>query len=285
MKFALRAHSKTAGAAILGILLFCGSVLAFPPAPHHTLYGMVRNQFGDPLNMFPADVFLETPTGVQLHAGVINNLEPGVNYRLEVPMDSGTSGETNAYQPTALKPFFHYRLKVLIGQTVYLPIQMSGTFAQIGLPGQKTRIDLTLGVDSDGDGLPDAWEQALLAIYGGTLASIRPEDDADGDGISNLNEYLAGTYAFDPEDGFRLTVTSMSADAWDMEFLALRGRTYGLQTSTNLMQWTAVNFNVLTGGVPGASLANYSSTDVRTLRVRVPFQAGATNLYFRALAQ
>jgi hypothetical protein len=244
----------------------------------------VRNQFGEPLNIFPADVFLETPSGIQLRAGVINNLEPGVNYRLEVPMDSGTSSDTNAYQPTALKPFFQYRLKVQIGQTIYLPIQMAGNFAQVGLPGQKTRVDLTLGVDSDGDGLPDAWEQALIAIFGGTLASIRPQDDTDGDGISNLNEYLAGTYAFDPNDGFRLAVTSLIAGVSDLEFLAIRGRTYSLQSSTNLLQWTGVNFNVLTAGVPGALRANYPSTDVRTLRVRVPFQAG-TNRFFRAIVQ
>jgi hypothetical protein len=246
---------------------------------------MVRNQFGDPLNIFPADVYLETPTGVTLHAGVIDNLEPGVNYRLDVPMDSGTSGEAEAYQPTALKPFFQFKLKVLIGQTIYLPIQMAGSFAQIGQPGQKTRIDLTLGVDSDGDGLPDAWEQALIAIYGGTLASIGPNDDSDGDGISNLNEYLAGTYAFDPADGFRLTLTSLIAGTSEMQFLAVRGRTYTIQASPNLQQWTPVNFSIVTGGVAGALQSTYAATDVRTLKVRVPFQAGATNRYFRAVVQ
>jgi len=285
MKQYLGAQAKQAGAVAIGIFLLCGAAFAFPPAPHHTLYGMVRNQFGDPLNIFPADVFLETPTGVILHSSVVNNLEPGANYRLEVPMDSGTSGETNAYQPTALKPFFQFRLKVLIGQTIYLPIQMAGNFAQIGQPGQKTRIDLTLGVDSDGDGLPDAWEQALISIYGGTLASIRPQDDTDGDGISNYNEYLAGTYAFDPSDGFRLTFTGQSAGGLDMEFLAIRSRTYTIQTSTNLVLWTPVNFRVKTAGVPGALQPNYPATDVRTLQIQVPFQAGPTNRFFRAFVQ
>jgi len=273
-------------AACFAILLFSGAASAFPPAPHHTLYGMVRNQFGDPINIVPSDVYLETPSGVQLQAGVINGLEPGVNYKLEVPMDSGTSGETNAYKPTALKPFFQFKLKVLIGQTIYLPIEMVGNFAQIGQPSLKTRINLTLGVDSDGDGLPDAWEQSLIALYGGTLASIKPNDDTDGDGISNLNEYLAGTYAFDPTDGFALSLVGLDAGNSQLEFLAIRGRTYTIQASPNLQQWIPVSFRAVTGGIAGALQNNYQATDVRLLQVEVPFQIGAeTNRYFRAIVQ
>ena len=256
---------------------------AYPPAPHHTLYGALRNQWGDPIITSPGNVILETPTGVQLRASIGSDMEPGVNYRLEVPMDSGTASDL--YKPTALKPFFQFKLKVQIGQTTYLPIEMSGNFSQIGQPSQKTRIDLTLGVDSDGDGLPDAWEQTLIDIYGGTLGSINPNGDNDGDGIPNLDEYLAGTYAFDPSDGFRLTVTGAEAGASDLEFLAIRGRTYSIQSSPNFQQWTQVNFGVLTGNVPGALQSNYRATDVRMVKVRVPDQPGVTNRYFRALVQ
>jgi hypothetical protein len=100
-----------------------------------------------------------------------------------------------------------------------------------------------------------------------------------------LQEYLAGTYAFDPSDGFRLTVTRINAGASDLQFLAIRGRTYSIQSSTNLQQWTAVTFGVVTGGTAGALQSSYAATDVRTLNVRVPFQAGATNRFFRALVQ
>ena len=48
--------------------------------------------------------------------------------------------------------------------------------------------------DSDGDGIPDSW---MLQIFGHAtgLASdlSRAQDDADGDGMTNLQEYLAGT--------------------------------------------------------------------------------------------
>lgn len=254
---------------------------AYPPAPHHTLYGMVRNQFGDPITSFPAEVYLETPGGTQLHSSLVNGLEPGVNYRMEVPMDSGTAPDL--YQPTAMRPFYQYRIKVLIGSTVYLPIEMVGNFSQIGQPSEKTRIDLTLGVDSDGDGLPDAWEQALIAIYGGSLATINPNDDTDGDGISNLDEYLAGTYAFDPSDGFRLALTGVTETASTLEFLAIRGRTYTIQASSDLKTWTAVSFRL--PGLQEPLRSNYLSTDVRTVRIEVPAQSGVTNRYFKALVQ
>ena len=273
----------TPAAIVLVALLAC-TASAFPPAPHHALSGLVRNQFGDPINIFPADVFLETPSGSQLRASLVSGLEPGVNYRLEVPMDSGTA--TDLYKPTAMRPFYQFKLKVQIDRNVYVPIEMAGDFSQIGRPGQNTRIDLTLGVDSDGDGLPDAWEEALIALFGGSLASINPNDDTDGDGISNLNEYLAGTYAFDPTDGFELSLTGHDEGRSQLEFLAIRGRTYTIQASTNLQQWMPVDFRVVTGGAPGTLQKNYQATDVRLLQVEVPFQTGAeTNRYFRAMVQ
>lgn len=264
-------------------LLICGVGVAYPPAPHHTLYGLVRNQFGDPITGSPAEVYLETPGGTQLHVSLLNGLEPGVNYRIDVPMDSGTA--LDLYQPTALRPFFQFRIKVVIGSTVYLPIEMVGNFAQIGQPGEKTRIDLTLGEDSDGDGLPDAWEQALIAIYGGNLAGINPNDDTDGDGISNVDEYLAGTYAFDPSDGFRLELTGVADGASKLEFLAIRGRTYAIQASADLKTWTAVSFRNPSEGPQAPLRSNYLSTDVRTVRIEVPAQLGVTNRYFKARVQ
>jgi hypothetical protein len=273
-------------AAVLAGVLLAGGVLAFPPAPHHTLFGLVRNQWGDPINVTSAEIFLETPAGPGVTTSLSPGLEPGVNYRLLVPMDSGIAPDL--YKPTALKPLLAFRLRVRIGETTYLPIEMAGNFSQIGQPAQSTRIDLTLGEDTDGDGMPDAWERALLAALGGnlTLADIRPGDDSDGDGISNLDEYLAGTYAFDPADGFSLALVGVNAGASVLEFLAIRGRTYTVQASTDLRAWVPVQFRLVSGGAQAQLLNNYHATDVRQLQVEVPFTAGAeTNRYFRALVQ
>ncbi len=277
-------HRVASIAVGLMIALVSTTALAFPPAPHHVLYGMVRNQWGDPINVSAAEIVFETASASVLATDLIPIVEPGMNYRLTVPMDTGTT--LDLYKPTAIRQTMPFRIRVKVGATVYLPIEMAGTLSQIGKPAQATRLDLTLGEDLDGDGLPDAWEQALIALYGGTLATINPNDDTDGDGISNRNEYLAGTYAFDPTEGFRLAVVEMNTANSLLEFLVLRGRTYTIQTSTDLRQWTPASFRVVTAGQPGSPRNSYLSTDVRLLQVEVPAQVGSqTNQYFRALVQ
>ena len=114
---------------------------------------------------------------------------------------------------------------MLVGNKIYLPIEMIGEIKRIGLPGQTTNLDLTIGEDSDGDGLPDAWERALLK-NGDNLADINPNDDADGDGMSNLEEYISGNYAFDKDDGLKVDIVSVHDEHVTIKFLGISGRSY-----------------------------------------------------------
>ena len=51
-------------------------------------------------------------------------------------------------------------------------------------------------LDTDGDGLPDWWEYK----YFGCRTCANPDDDSDGDGCTNLEEYRAGTDPTNPDD-------------------------------------------------------------------------------------
>ncbi len=62
------------------------------------------------------------------------------------------------------------------------------------------------GVDSDGDGIADAWE----LIHFGNLTTATATSDYDGDGMTDLQEYLAGTDPRDPDDN--LLITSFTRD-------------------------------------------------------------------------
>ncbi len=244
------------------------SALAFPPAPHHLIYGMVRGEMGDPITVTNAEVLLATGAGVQIKTTIIPNLAPGVNYRLSVPMDSGLTADP--YKPTALRPTVPFRLSVKIGTSTYLPIEMAGNYQNLGQPAGETRLNLTLGEDSDGDGLPDAWERAIIAMLGGnlTLANIGPGGDSDQDGMSNLDEYFAGTYAFDPEDGFALEIEGFNHGAPILKFLGIRDRTYSLLGSQDMIQWSPVAFRLV--GANETASPEYYAADVRTLRIEAP---------------
>ncbi len=276
MKQAFSFRSLALGLALLLPL----PVLAFPPAPHHTLFGMVRDEYGTPLNVQDAELIFETLSGSKLTTTVIPNLEPGANYRLLVPMDSGVTAD--AYKPTAMKPTAAFRIKVRIGNRIYLPMEMSGDFSQLGSPGRSTRLNLTLGEDTDGDGLPDAWERLINS----DLSKVRPGDDADGDGLSNVNEYLAGTYALDPSEGFNLTIKGFNNGAPVLEFLAVKDHTYTVLGSADLKTWAPLTFRVPAEGAEAAARGTYSATDVRPLQVEVVTATGQpAPKFFRLMAQ
>jgi hypothetical protein len=266
-----------------GVLLAAAGLVlapagAFPPAPHHLLSGMVRDEYGTPLNTSGAVVILESATGVQLSAPVIPDLESGKNYRLEVPMDSGLT--TKAYMPTALRPAMAFRLKVQVGNTTYLPIELKGNFSQLGRPGQRTVMDLTLGEDANGDGLPDAWQR----LVDSDISKVPPGGDYDGDGLTNLEEYLAGTYAFDPTDGFKLDIVSQDSSLSVLEFLAVTGRTYTLEGSADLATWKPLSFRLSATDPATVLRDHYLAADVRRVQLGVPAEANPLGYaYFRLL--
>jgi hypothetical protein len=78
--------------------------------------------------------------------------------------------------------------------------------------------------DSDSDGIPDVWESAY---FGGDTAAAR-DADADSDGMSNWQEYVAGT---DPTNTLsylkfdNLTIQSGAT----LTFGAVSNKTYTIQ--------------------------------------------------------
>ena len=252
---------------------------AYPPAPHHLFYGMVRDEFGSPIAA-GAEVILETLGGVQIKTTVVPNLEPGVNYRLAVPMDAGITADL--YKPTALRPTVPFLVRVRIGTVNYLPIEMIGDMSRMGQPGQRTLLNLTLGEDTDGDGLPDAWERLLNT----DLTKVKPGEDTDRDGLTNLQEYLAGTYAFDPKDGFTLNIVRMNGERPVLEFTAIRGRTYTLQGSPDLKTWTTQSFRIPAEGADAPTRGSYPAADVRKLQVEsIAAEGQPVPRFFRLMTQ
>jgi hypothetical protein len=256
-----------------------GPVGAYPPAPFHLFYGMLRDEYGTPINT-GAEVIFETGTGIQIKTTVIPGVESAANYRLEVPMDSGLMAAP--YLPTALRPTVPFQVRVRVGGVTYLPIEMAGDLRQLGQPSQRTRLNLTLGEDSDGDGLPDAWERLINP----DISKVKPGDDVDKDGLTNLQEYFAGTYAFDPENGFALSIVGVQQGRPQLEFLAVNARTYTLLGSTDLKNWEVLPFRLSTEAASAPARASFATDSVQKVRIEaVPPENGTPPTYFRLKLQ
>ena len=125
--------------------------------------------------------------------------------------------------------------------------------------------------------------RALLG-QGRTLADIKPGDDTDGDGLSNMDEYISGNYAFDKEDGLRLDIIETGVVGVKLEFLAITGRTYTLQQSNDLRQWRQVDFT--TQDLPETTRASFLAEQVTKMNITVPPSGNSSNAkFFKLMVQ
>ena len=234
---------------ILLSLLAGTAVQAFPPAPAYSLYGTVRDENGRPLDTSEGTVIVSGGTGEITRSPTDTDRGRGINYQVHVPMDGNTTGQL--FQVSALRPQMPFTMRVLIRSISYVPIQMTGKTWLAGTFGARDRLDLTLGVDADGDGLPDSWERGLMdSDQSGkfrSIADVKAGEDPDGDGLTNLQEYQLGTYALDRLDGVALEISEVRVGWARLRFAVVAGRTYRIRTSPDMNSWVDEDFSLQTG--------------------------------------
>ena len=270
---------------LLGAAGVAPTVRANPPAPYNLLYGVVRDKYGTPLTSATAKIVLQTPGGAVLSAAVIPGYAPGVNYRLKVPMDSAQTPDL--YQPKAQQANAPYKLYVVMNNVTNLPIEMTGNYALLGQPGAVARFDLTLGVDANGDGIPDSWELAFLATIGVSvpLSSLNANSVLTPDGLTLRQQYLFGTYPFNPSQPCEVTFVDFNGTSPHLQFPTMTARYYSVLASTDTQHWNTVNFS-LPGDSTGTTRSYYYAPGITTQDVYVaPPANNGKALFYRVLVQ
>ena len=253
------------------LLLFfaCTPLRAFPPAPTYTLFGTVRDQVGQTLDVDGAEIVLLEGTAELGRTTIARSgVQLDQNYQLNIRLDALRAG-TQTYVPAAVPAQGQFSLAVEIGGQRYYPIEASAPLTA-GKGAERVRLNLTLGQDTDHDGLPDVWEQWQLfqagflpGANGWDLTKITRDGDLDGDGQSNWLEYLAGTFAGDRTQTFALTIKEKVAGAARFEFFTIPGKLYTLERTLDLQTWSRVAFTAAPAGEAVAEAAEtYRGTSV-----------------------
>lgn len=276
--------SILASLALLAALPAAGKI-AVPQAPVMT-YGLIRDEYGAPM-VKNASALVRLYKEGDAKARVYSSCTigdagiAGMNYRLALEIDSAGPVRDYAVVKDTLM-----RIRAFINgaEKVLSPVATFVCPAQ----GTKQRLDYSIGTDADGDGLPDAWEEWVLDMAGldsspAAIAAFRPGDDADGDGMTNLAEFLAGTDPFISTDllkveSFRIVPGSQRVE---LKFYTVPGRKYRVLMSETLNDpnWTPVP----TTRVDGGELL-YENYPGNGHLMTVYTDANITAMYFRVAA-
>lgn len=134
-------------------------------------------------------------------------------------------------------------------------------------PQSDTVSGVTWGEDVNGDGLPDDWQ---LKFWGSASSQWpAPSTDSDSDGVSNFQEFLAGTDPADASNVLRIDLVA-TEQGWQLTWNTQPGLIYQVQVAINFSGWENLGRLRLATGtqdaitVDGTQKANY----YRVLRMR-----------------
>lgn len=138
-------------------------------------------------------------------------------------------------QPIVTTNNYHVVTGLVPGTSYSVALNFVLTDERRGQRSAATTIS-TWGLDGNFDGLPDDWQEQYWSADSGNWQS--PLVDSDGDGASNLAEFLAGTNPVSAQSVLRARIEKRGGNVW-LEWDVMPGLVYQVQQSTNSMDWLA----------------------------------------------
>lgn len=134
---------------------------------------------------------------------------------------------------------------------------VSGTTQSIML---NFRVYYSTATDEDNDGIDDSWE---ITFFSNTN-TWSGNDDADNDGIINLNEYIAGTNPTNIQHFFSIQdyAATLSNDCSTLSWQSYADRFYTVISSSNLSTWSNVKNKTYLSGT--GSTMSHTNTSMST---------------------
>lgn len=166
----------------------------------------------------------------------------------------------------------------------------STKFATVGNPGRSVSITFVAALDENGNGVADEYEEAITLLVSADSPyyglAYDPDGDWDGDGVSNYDEYLAGTDPLSSSDSLSilaLNAVSENEEVLAAEFLPSQGRAYGVIAADTLEEITSApesNTPFQKEKAQGASkVTTYNESDGGEIRTLYLIKRGASGFY------
>jgi hypothetical protein len=204
--------------------------------------------YAQPLTILIGDVN-ESPTGVALDntsiqeglavgsvVGRLKAVDPDQTDTFSYALVPGPGDEGNAFfQINGDQLLTAAVLKHQTAASYNLRVQVTDSAGQTSTSQLTVTVSPVYAIDladSNSNGLPDWWE----LLHFGSTTGANPATDDDGDGVTNFQEWIAGTNPTNPSD--KLAITSFTMDpasgqpvlGWPSAF----GRLYDIEYTENL---------------------------------------------------